>query len=112
MSPISYNIIDKLHSMKTPKVVEFDEWLNGLSSYLQALVEIRLKRIRDHNHFGDVKALGGGLFELRWKNGLRVYFGYVVMEDGQAALMFLGGDKNGQNRDIGKARALLARETA
>ena len=97
--------------MKTPKVVEFDEWLDGLSSYLQALVETRLRRIREHNHFGDVRSLGDGLFELRWRNGLRIYFGYVIMDDGKAVLILLGGDKNGQNRDIAKARALLVRET-
>ena len=112
LSPISYTVIDRLHTMKTPKAAGFDEWLDGLSSYLQALVETRLRRIREHNHFGDVRPLGDGLFELRWKNGLRVYFSYIVMADEKAALMLLGGDKNGQNRDIAKARAFLARETA
>ncbi len=55
--------------------------------------------------------LGDGLFELKWKNGLRVYFGYVEM-NGRAALVLLGGEKHGQNRDIAKARGILARETA
>ncbi|MBI5629962.1 MAG: type II toxin-antitoxin system RelE/ParE family toxin [Elusimicrobia bacterium] len=91
---------------------EFREWLDSLSEYLRALVRDRLDRIRENEYFGTSKGLGQGLFELKWKSGLRVYFGYVIDADGRAVLMLLGGDKNGQNRDIRKARAILARETA
>lgn len=96
--------------MRVLKAAEFDEWLSGLSPYLQALVESRLRRIRDGGHFGDSKPLGKGLFELRWRQGLRAYFGYTQDAQGRAVLMLLGGDKNDQNRSIAKARALLARE--
>jgi len=82
----------------------------ALTPKREAQVEDRLDRIRDHDHFGDSKPLGDGLFELRWKSGLRAYFGYVTDKDGNAVLMLLGGDKDGQSRDIGKARRILARE--
>ncbi len=52
MSAISYTVSDRLHSVKAPKVPEFDAWLDGLSRYLQALVEARLARIQDHGTSG------------------------------------------------------------
>ena len=91
---------------------EFTVWINSLGSKLRALVDARLDRIVHNSHFGDMKSLGEGLFELRWKNGTRVYFSFVASTDGRMALMLLGGDKNGQNRDIAKARKLQSREGA
>ena len=98
--------------MTIKTTVEFNEWLSGLSEHLRALLRDRLDRIRESGHFGDAKNLGQGLFELRWKNGLRAYFSYMRSEDGRLVLMLFGGDKNGQNHDIRKARTLLAREAA
>lgn len=89
---------------------EFREWLNSLGNKLRALVDGRLDRIVESNHLGDSKSLGDGLFELRWKSGTRIYFSYVVNADGRMALMLLGGDKNGQDRDIAKARKIQSRE--
>lgn len=93
-----------------PGTAEFREWAASLSDHLRALVNDRLDRVRHDDHFGDAKCLGGGLFELRWKNGLRAYFGYAVDTQGRAILLLLGGDKDGQSRDIRKARDILARE--
>lgn len=98
--------------MRVETTAEFDEWQDGLGPKLDALLEDRLDRIREHDHFGDSRALGSGLFELRWKSGIRAYFGYVTDENGNAVLMLLGGDKDGQSRDIRKARTILAREAA
>lgn len=89
---------------------EFDEWLLELGLKAGLQVEDRLDRIREHNHFGDKKYLGDELFELRWRNGRRVYYALVKDLNGNAALMLLGGDKNGQERDIARARTILGRE--
>lgn len=86
---------------------DFDDWLTGAGAKLGALVDDRLDRIKNDNHFGDVRNLKEGLCELRWKNGLRVYFGYVLADDDKIALMLLGGNKNGQQRDIKRARRIL-----
>ena len=88
---------------------EFERWVNELDPKGRAQVDDRLDRIREHNHFGDKRYLGDDLFELRWKNGRRVYYAIAV---GTLALMLLGGDKNGQNRDIARSRKILERETA
>jgi putative addiction module killer protein len=91
---------------------EFDVWIFGLDEKTQSQVNDRLDRIREHNHFGDKKYLDDSLFELRWKNGRRIYYSLIEDDDGSAALMLLGGSKNGQNRDSVQARKILEREAS
>ena len=98
--------------MNIRATAEFREWAVSLSENIRALVNDRLDRIQHNDHFGDAKNLGKDLFELKWKNGIRVYFAYAVDARGRAILLLLGGDKDGQTRDIRKARRILARETA
>jgi putative addiction module killer protein len=88
---------------------EFREWSDSLGNKRRALVDSRLDRIRESAHFGDFKPLGGGLYELRWKNGTRVYFSFKAGDVGRTVLILWGGDKNGQGRDISKARKLQGR---
>jgi len=57
-----------------------------------------IRRLEQGN-YGDCKALGNGIFELRlfFGPGYRIYFG----EDGQKLVILLcGGDKSTQNQDI------------
>ncbi len=53
---------------------EFDDWFSSLSYKEVIQIDKRLLLIRKNDHLGDYKSLGDGLFELRWKNGRRVYF--------------------------------------
>ena len=85
---------------------EFCEWLITLTAKEQLKVDARLERIHDLEHFGDAKSLGDGLAELRWHNGWRVYF---VKETSVVILLLIGGHKNGQKKDIEKARILARR---
>jgi len=89
---------------------EFDRWLEERCAWERAQVRDRLDRIAQHDHFGDRKHLGDDLFELRWRSGRRVYHAIVTDSSGQAVLLLLGGDKNGQERDIARARRILERE--
>ena len=91
---------------------EFDAWLLGLNAHERADIDNRLDRIREHNHFGDKKYLGGRLFELRWRNGRRAYYSLAKDAQEQVVLMLLGGAKNGQERDIVRARKILGWEDA
>jgi len=71
----------------------------------QAKIAARINRLAVGN-FGDCKALGQGLYELRidWGPGLRVYYGMI----GQARVLLLcGGDKRTQPIDIVKAHQYL-----
>ena len=81
----------------------FERWLKGLRDQLaKGAIVARLKRIHSGN-FGDHKALGGGVSELRINvgKGYRVY--YTIRK--QAVVILLGGgDKASQQRDIKRAQ--------
>ena len=84
----------------------FAEWLYSLSDRNSAArVQIRLERLRLGN-FGDVRSLGKGLSELRIETGpgYRVYF---MVECKSVVLLFCGGDKTTQQKDIRRARQYL-----
>ena len=72
----------------------------------RARIDIRLRRLSLGN-FGDVKAVGAGVSELRidYGPGYRVY----LTRRGEALVVLLaGGDKRTQQRDIATAQALVA----
>ena len=85
----------------------FDQWLAGLRDAKgKARILARLESVRLGN-LGDSRSLGGGLHELRVfaGPGYRVYFaprGKIVI------VLLCGGDKSSQQRDIVRARRLLA----
>lgn len=84
-------------------VVPFDEWFAALrDKRMQAAVDARLARVRAGN-FGDAKAVGGGVSELRinFGPGLRVYYG---LHGQQMVVLLGGGDKGSQARDIRRAQ--------
>jgi putative addiction module killer protein len=86
--------------------VEFDRWLARSNRETQAIVERTLRRLVN-NTVGDIKSLGGSLYEVRLtkQGGLRLYF---AMIDGTLIVLLLGGDKDSQSRDIARARKILA----
>ena len=94
--------------MKILRSNDFADWLSALSARSQALVEDRILRIAQYDHFGDTKHLDDGLCELRWKNGLRVYY---ARTGARITLLLFGGGKNDQKNDIKKAQILLQRYT-
>lgn len=84
----------------------FAEWLCSLSDRnAAARVLVRLERLRLGN-FGDARSLGKGLSELRIDvgPGYRVYF---MVEDRATVILFCGGDKATQQKDILRAREYL-----
>jgi len=85
---------------------EFTLWLEKLPLKTRFLVTGRVQRIAECGHFGDFKIFEG-LLELRWKSGLRVY---SSLRSGSLYLLLHGGNKNGQERDIRKAKKILERE--
>ncbi len=84
----------------------FDEWLTHLrDTRAQAKIAVRVNRLAVGN-FGDCKALGAGLYELRiaWGPGYRVYYAMV----GRVCVLLLcGGDKRKQSADIARALEYL-----
>lgn len=80
----------------------FRDWVSTLPHSQRALVEVRLDRVR-LGHLGSYRDLRGGLFELKFGSGLRVYYGRRGQE---VVLLISGGDKGSQVRDIETARAI------
>lgn len=96
--------------MEIKRTAEFKGWFDQQTEKAKAQIDARLKNIELFNYFGDHKALGEKLLELRWKNGRRVYYALIVRE--ALTLVLLGGFKNAQKKDIQKARKILERESA
>ena len=80
------------------------DWLNSLRDPVtRRRILQRLLRL-ESGHYGDYKAVGAGVNELRlfFGPGYRIYFG----EDGDTLVILLcGGDKDSQHRDIAQAQA-------
>ncbi len=93
--------------MRLKRTPEYIEWYESQRPKEKAQIAKRLANIEEYGHFGTAKDLGNFLSELKWVNGRRIY--YSVMEDdsGDLTLLILGGNKNGQDADIKKARKVL-----
>lgn len=96
-----YNIGMKYTILDTE---EFTDWFNQQTSKQQVQIEKRLFNIETEGHFGESKYLEEGLWELKWENGRRLYYAYIQEEQ---ILLLLGGNKNGQNKDINYAKKIL-----
>lgn len=80
---------------KTP----FSEWYNSLDNSQKAAIIKRLQKV-ERGLYGKTRNLKQGLIELKFENGLRIYF----IEDGEKIIILLcGGGKNSQSKDIKKA---------
>jgi putative addiction module killer protein len=82
----------------------FIKWLTSLRDRnAHARISARLNRIK-LGGFGDVKALGDGVYELRidYGPGYRVYY---AMDGATIVLLLIGGDKDTQKRDIKLAKS-------
>lgn len=86
---------------KTP---EYDEWLEGETKKAKAQIADRLEKIESEGHFGVHRHLEDFVWELKWKSGRRIY--YALIPPDNIALL-LGGNKNGQEKDIKEAKKIL-----
>ena len=101
--PMGYNA-DSLYQLQSTDF--FNAWLAQLDKSTKLQWLSRLDRVQFGN-FGDHKALGSNLFELRcfFGGGLRVYF---TVRHARVVLLIGGGNKSSQQHDIKAALALLA----
>jgi putative addiction module killer protein len=89
------------------RTVEFGRWYSALCPGDQARVDGRLEDMIQ-GRFGNSRSLGEGLFELKWKNGMRVYFSRKRVARIDIFVLW-GGFKGTQDADIAKARRLKTR---
>lgn len=69
-----------------------------------ARINARLRNVT-FGHFGDVKPVGGGMFEMRihYGPGYRLYY---IRDGAEIVVLLCGGQKGTQSRDIERARKL------
>jgi putative addiction module killer protein len=85
---------------------KFVKWRSKLKDAdAEALIAMRLKRIREKGNFGDQEFVGGGVWELRvfYGPGYRLYY---MWTGGKIVLLLGGGVKTGQKIDIKRAKRL------
>ncbi len=85
------------------KLKEFAIWYDSQAVKIRAQIDSRLEKIRDFGHYGHIKKLSPLLFEIKFNNGNRIYYTEKIVE-GRILILILGGNKNGQDRDIKKAQ--------
>ena len=82
---------------------EYKRWYKDQTVKVRAQIDGRLEKMRDHRHFGHCKKLSRELSEIKFNNGNRIYFTEKVI-DGHSVILILGGNKNGQEKDIKRAQ--------
>ncbi|MBK7003134.1 MAG: type II toxin-antitoxin system RelE/ParE family toxin [Rhodoferax sp.] len=83
----------------------YKQWFDGLSS--QAAAKVTVAKLRmELGHTSSIKWFDGiGEYVIDWGPGYRIY----LAKDGDTlVVLFGGGTKRGQQRDIDKAKALFA----
>lgn len=81
---------------------QFVRWIAQVSDRTSRLRLLRRLEKAQNGHLGDVKPVGGGVFEMRehFGAGYRMYY----VQRGQRIIIMLGGgDKSSQQRDIARA---------
>lgn len=87
--------------IKTP---EYQKWLDGETKKTKVQIEDRISKIETEGYFGINKDLDNELWELKWNNGRRVYYVCIPV---RRILLLIGGNKNGQEKDINEARKII-----
>lgn len=85
------------------KVKEYSTWYDSQPAKIRAQIDSRLEKIREFGHYGHLRKLSTILYEIKFNNGNRIYFTEKVI-NGKTVILILGGNKNGQDKDIKKAQ--------
>ncbi len=82
---------------------EFVDWLGEETAKSRVQIAKRINNIKEEGHFGDHKQVRDHVWELRWDNGRRIYYSLIPVSQ---VLLLLGGNKNGQTKDINQAEKI------
>ena len=102
---------------EVPKeVVEHEDFVKGADETdgsLLTRIESAVSTIKCDGVIPNAKSLGDGLYERKWKNGLRMFFAVVEIGDRerkQQTLLILGSGKDrGQQKAIDRSKENLKR---
>ena len=79
------------------------EWYNSLDKSLKLIIDKRLSKV-ERSLYGKIRRLSEELYELKFDNGLRIYYTEI---DNIIVLLFTGGNKSKQSKDIETATKYL-----
>ena len=92
---------------KIAQTLTFKQWLKELKDPLARISVLKRIERAENGNFGDWKALGDGINEMRLniRKGYRIYYA----QQGKVIYILLnGGDKSSQQADIEKAKEIWA----
>lgn len=94
----------EIHFYKTSdEKIPFENWYCKLDNSFKIIVDKRLSKL-SRGLYGTFKQISSELYELKFHNGLRIYY----TETGKyIVILFDGGDKKDQSKDINKAKEYL-----
>lgn len=103
---------DDTFTAEVPQEVEehenFDKWEDKIDGSQLTRIEAAKDKIESEGLITNAKDLKDGLYEKKWRNGLRLYFAVVEDEEGKKTLLLLGSGKDKeQNKAIKKSRKAL-----
>jgi putative addiction module killer protein len=110
-SPMVTNVLPFHMAIKVEEYVREDasipykDWFDGLSSQAAAKVTVGKLRMELGNTSGIKWFDGMGEYVIDWGPGYRIY---LAKDGDKLIVLFGGGTKRGQQRDIDKAKELLA----
>lgn len=87
------------------KLKDYSIWYESQTSKIRAQIDGWLEKIRDFGHYGHVRRLSSVLFEIKFNNRNRIYYTEKII-DGKVLILILGGNKNGQYKDIKKTKKI------
>ncbi len=87
------------------KLLEYAAWYDSQTAKTKTQIDARLQRIQENGHYGHIRKLSSVLFEIKFNNGNRIYCTERII-DGKVVILILGGNKNGQSKDIKQAQKI------
>lgn len=87
------------------KTAEYSTWYESQKVKVRAQIDSRLDKIKEYDHYGHIRKLSSVLFEIKFNNGNRIYCTEKII-DGKTVILILGGNKNGQDKDIRRAQKI------
>jgi putative addiction module killer protein len=85
------------------ETTEYIKWFKAQDPKTKYIIKSRLKRVEDDNHWGVVNKFDS-IIELKWIFGLRIY---TTRLNHLNIVLLIGGNKNGQSKDIAQAKKIL-----
>lgn len=95
---------------------EFEDWLDQETARSQYQIDTRLAKIKADGHFGTINNVSKNdkgstknrVWELKFNDGRRIYYASFPEQN---ILLILGGNKNGQTKDIKRAKGIFVKKT-